>query len=118
MREVVDDGDAANDIAHFKASLDAFEAGECGTNRIPADALTEGECGGCGRVERVVLAGKLHGQLGPQLIVKPYLPAGLAVAVPQVADLPVGLWLEAVTFDAAEGFADAFVNIVAAIKGD
>src|SRR5215469_16898164 len=48
----------------------------------------------------------------------PYLPAGLAVAVPQVANLPVGLWLEAVAFDTAEGFADAFGHIVAAIEGD
>ena len=31
MREVVDDGDAGDFGAHFKAALDTFETGECAT---------------------------------------------------------------------------------------
>jgi len=56
--------------------------------------------------------------IGPKLSVVPNLPSGLAVGVAQVAKLPVGFRLEAVAFDAAKCFGDAFGHVFATIEGN
>ncbi len=88
--KVFDDGDAADFGAHFKPALDALEGGERLDDGFLGDALAGGKRGGGGGVERVVLAGKVHLELGPERAVVPDLPAREAVLMAQIADLPVG----------------------------
>ncbi len=115
--EVLNDGDAADLGADFKAALDAFEGGEGFDDGFFADALAGGERGGGGGVERVVLAGEVHLELGPRGAIVKDLPSRAAVFVAQIADAPVGAVAEAVALDAAEGVADAFGHVFAAVVG-
>ena len=118
MGEVFDDGDAGDFGAHFEAALHALEGLESGLNCFLADALPEGQRGGGGCVQRVVFAGQVHLELGPQRAAVPDFPAREAVFVAQIPDAPVGAVGEAVTLDAAERVRDAFGDILAAVVGD
>ncbi len=82
------------------------------------DALAGGEGRGGGGVQGVVLAGEVHGEFGPRDAVAIHFPARLAVFVTQIADAPVGGVGKAVALDAAEGAADAFGHVRAAVVGD
>ena len=85
MRKIVDDGYAANFGAHLQPPLHAPEALERGNNRVFGDALVGGQGGGGGGVQGVVLARKLHLQIGPLRAVAPHLPSGAAGLVGQVS---------------------------------
>ena len=50
------------------------------------DALAGGKRGGGGGVERVVFAGEMHLEFGPERAVVPHFPAREAVFVAQIAD--------------------------------
>ncbi len=120
MRKVVDDGDAGDDGAHFKAALDAFEAGQSGLNCFFADALVRGQRGGGRGVERVVFAGQRHFKFGPQGAVAPDFPTSHAVlltGVAEILDAPVGGGGEAVALHAAKGVADALGDVGVAVVG-
>ena len=62
--EVVDEGDSVEFGAHFEATFDAAEGGEGFNDGFFGNALADGEGGGGGGVEGVVLAGHGEGELG------------------------------------------------------
>jgi len=116
--EVLNDRDAVDLVAHFKAALDAFKAGESFDDRIFRDTLTGSEGrGGCG-VQDVVFAGHIHGELCPRSAAAIDFPLRLPVYVAQIADAPVGGIRKSVALDGAEGAADAFGHILASIVSD
>jgi len=65
MREIVDDRHAADLRAHLQPPLHAPECCQRLADRLFADALAKGERGCGGRVQRIVLAGHAHRELGP-----------------------------------------------------
>ena len=65
VREIVDDGDAADFGANFETALDALEAGEGSDDCFFRDALTRGKRGGRRGVECVVFAGECHFEFSP-----------------------------------------------------
>ena len=110
MGEVLNDRDAVDLVAHFKAALDAFKAGESFDDRIFRDTLTGSEGrGGCGHI---------HGELCPRSAAAIDFPLRLPVYVAQIADAPVGGIRKSVALDGAEGAADAFGHILASIVSD
>ncbi len=66
--EVLNDGDAVDLGADFKAALDALEGGEGLDDGSSWDALTCGKGRGSGGVEGVVLAGKVHFEIRPMRV--------------------------------------------------
>src|SRR6201998_2163060 len=118
MCEIINDGDAANDIANLKAALDAFETGHRCADGFLAEALTYSKSSRCGCVQRVVLARELHGKLRPQLAVVPYFPSRQSVGMTQIANLPSGFRIESITFYTAKGVTDTLSHVVAAFKGN
>src|SRR6185437_14750511 len=110
MREIIDDGDSADDIANLKPSLHAFEAPHRRADCLHADALSGSQSSCGGSIQGIVLTGELHRQLRPELAMLPYFPCCLAVCMAQVADLPVRFRFEPVALHAAEGLADALVD--------
>ena len=121
VREVVDHGDAADNGADLKTPLYAHEGGKSGLNRLSADALRSGKSGRGRCVERVVLAGQAHGELGPQRAAAPHLPARHVFAifnrVTKVLNAPIRGGREAVTLHAAERAGDAFSDVGTAVVG-
>ena len=117
MREVLDERDAVDLVAHFEAALDAFETGESCRDGFFLDALAGGEGRGGRGVEDVVLAGEVHRELGPVDAAAIDLPLRLPVHVTQIADAPAGGIAEAIALHAAEGTAHALGDVVAAVVG-
>ena len=81
VREVIDDGDAVDLRANFQPALDAAEGGEGLGDGGERDALSEGERGGGGGVQRVVRSGHGERELGPGLALALALSTGCACLI-------------------------------------
>ena len=118
MRKILNHCYAADFRPHLKPPLYAAEGGQRFDDRLFRDAAARGE--GCGRrgVERVVLAGEIHFDPGPQRAFAPDLPAHGFRILAKVPELPLGLRRESVALDACTSArANALGHIFAPVPG-
>ena len=89
VREVFDDRDARDFGANLEPPLHALEGLKRGLNCFFAHALPKSQGRRRRCVERVVFAGHVHFEFGPQRAAAAEFPSREPVFVAQVFDLPI-----------------------------
>jgi len=120
--EVVDDDDAVDFHADFKATADAAERGERLGNGLGSNSLPCRERGGGRGIERVVFTGHGEGEHGPGLAGAEQTPVTGAVLETEIGEAPGGISEESVTFNVTKSAGHAFGDVLrgndAAAAGD